>query len=954
MKALSIWKNDIKEILKSSYMTVAVIAIILIPLVYGGLYLAAFWDPYGSTDKLPVVVVNQDTGYTNDDGDSLQYGKDVVNSLKYNDDLGWVFEDDLSKAEEGLLNEGYYAMFIIPKDFSQTLNGVREGHLIQPIIQYIPNEKKNYIVSLINNKASGAIENSVSKSMSGVFTSVVFEQLEYLKDKINTGTEAVYLLEDGVSKLNMTVPKLQDGLEKVNDGTTVLEEKLGDASDGVTTLNDAVTSLNDKLPDLLDGTEKIYKGSETFNEKLGEAYDGTNSLGDALASYHDKLPEVQEATEALTEASGQINDSLDTLSDKSKDVTRAIETISNGLDELLEGITEASDGSEDLTEKFESIEAGINKLSYMQISPIIDSLSNLSFSDNTKKEEYDKSLHKLASTLEAIGVADGTNIKLEIEKPEFVKAVNSAKTSLLFAYNYDYYGFERKQYMADPTAEFNKAMGEVSGRVVAFEKDLNAVNVKMIPVIGYLTRARVQVDASYKGAVAINNPDIAGDMHTLLNTIDSTLNKLQAPTYSRASLLELIGGKVGVQAYSVSNKSLSTGLSESAVVGLDKLTDGSHELKKSMPKFEGAVTLLSKYSGYLNQNVEKLNAKVPDLEQGMALIDDNVLKLNSGVLKLNAASEKMLEGAEELNAKVPDLQTGVELIGEGTTKIEEGVVKLHSASGLLNEGVTTLNEKMPDLLDGVNALYDGTGNLASQLNTGSDLISDAVVVDGNAMSAYIANPVVVDTNAIYEVENYGTGFAPYFIALALWVGALTMFFIIPDKRKEGDSAKDYVFGKYFTYATVGIIQAIILSIVIIAIGLRPDSYVFYFMFNIMLSLVFIAIMQCLIYLFSDAGRLGATVFLLLQLTSCGGTFSVELVPPFFQKVSPFMPFTYAITGLREIISGVNASVLLKSSLILVIIQVFALIILYFGMNYKDKSQKNKSSKMEENLLPVTD
>ncbi|MGB3368974.1 MAG: YhgE/Pip family protein, partial [Acidaminobacteraceae bacterium] len=404
----------------------------------------------------------------------------------------------------------------------------------------------------------------------------------------------------------------------------------------------------------------------------------------------------------------------------------------------------------------------------------------------------------------------------------------------------------------------------------------------------------------------------------------------------------------------VSNNSLASGLSNDAVEGLDKITDGSHQLKKNMPKFEGAVTLLSKYSGYLNQNVEKLNEKVPDLEQGMALIDDNVVKLNSGVLKLHGASEKMLEGAKELNEKVPDLQIGIELIGEGSSKIEDGIIKLHSASGTLNDGVATLNSKMPDLIDGVNAIYDGTGTLASQLSEGSDKIADAVVVDGNAMSAYIANPVVVESNAIFGVENYGTGFSPYFIALALWVGALTMFFIIPDTRKEGDSARDYIFGKYFTYATVGIIQAVILSIVILAIGLKPTNYIIYFMFNIMLSLVFIAIMQCLIYLFADAGRLGATIFLLLQLTSSGGTFSVELVPMFFQKVSPFMPFTYAVNGLREIISGINNAVLFKSTFVLVMIQVLALLALYFGINYKDKLEKIKANKSEENLSPATD
>ncbi|MGB3368480.1 MAG: YhgE/Pip family protein, partial [Acidaminobacteraceae bacterium] len=530
MKALSIWKNDIKEILKSSYMTVAVIAIILIPLVYGGLYLAAFWDPYGSTDQLPVVVVNQDTGYINDDNVSLNYGKDVANSLRYNDDLGWVFEEDIEKAKDGLINEGYYAMFIIPEDFSKTLDGLRNGKLVQPVIQYIPNEKKNYIVSLINKKASGAIENSVSKSLSGVFTSVVFEQLEYLKDKINTGSEAVYLLEAGVSKLNTSVPKLQYGLEKVNDGTSILEEKLGDASDGVTTLNDAVTTLNEKIPALLDGTEKIYKGSETFNEKLGEAYDGTNSLGDALASYHDKLPAVQDATQSLSEASGQIDESLEKLSDKSKDVKIAVEAITSGLDELLEGLKTASSGSDELTEKYTSIESGFFKLANMQI-------------DSTKAN---------LSQLKALGY------------PPLTANVDKALVSLDALNSFDYYEFERRQYISDPTKELNLAYAEINTLLGKFGVDMSSVSSDLNVVIAGLKAQRSGVKTAQDATD--DKATIIAYQNTLI-TLDETITKLEAQTNpalasaSLASLKELIYGKASIQAYGVSNNSLASGLS---------------------------------------------------------------------------------------------------------------------------------------------------------------------------------------------------------------------------------------------------------------------------------------------------------------------------------------------------------------------------------------------------------
>ncbi len=60
------------------------------------------------------------------------------------------------------------------------------------------------------------------------------------------------------------------------------------------------------------------------------------------------------------------------------------------------------------------------------------------------------------------------------------------------------------------------------------------------------------------------------------------------------------------------------------------------------------------------------------------------------------------------------------------------------------------------------------------------------------------------------------------------------------------------------------------------------------------------------------------VFLMLQLTSAGGTFLVELVPRFFQVLNPLLPMSYGVLGLREIVSGANPEVFPTSVLVLAV------------------------------------
>ena len=145
-----------------------------------------------------------------------------------------------------------------------------------------------------------------------------------------------------------------------------------------------------------------------------------------------------------------------------------------------------------------------------------------------------------------------------------------------------------------------------------------------------------------------------------------------------------------------------------------------------------------------------------------------------------------------------------------------------------------------------------------------------------------------------------------------------MFFFISDNVDNdiNASAKAVVACKYLSYGYIGVLQAVLVSIVILLLGLKPQNYVTYFLFNIFMSYVFIAIIQCLVFLLGQAGRLLSIVLLILQLTSCAGTFPIEVVPKFFKVLKPFMPFTYCVSGLREIIAGTDYTVLFKDVLVL--------------------------------------
>ena len=62
-----------------------------------------------------------------------------------------------------------------------------------------------------------------------------------------------------------------------------------------------------------------------------------------------------------------------------------------------------------------------------------------------------------------------------------------------------------------------------------------------------------------------------------------------------------------------------------------------------------------------------------------------------------------------------------------------------------------------------------------------------------------------------------------------------------------------------------------------------------------------SIIQFLIRNFGDIGKFLALIVLVLQLAAAGGTFPIETIDKGFQAISPYLPMTYSIKLLREIL-----------------------------------------------------
>ncbi len=137
--SLQIYKRDIHNILTNWVVAVIIGGLIFLPSLYAWLNIYASMDPYAHTANMKIAVVNEDTG-TTVRGENVNVGNEVVNNLKTNKNFSWIFSSH-EQAIDQLQNGDYFAVIIVPNDFSQKLTSILSNQPTKARIDYYVNEK---------------------------------------------------------------------------------------------------------------------------------------------------------------------------------------------------------------------------------------------------------------------------------------------------------------------------------------------------------------------------------------------------------------------------------------------------------------------------------------------------------------------------------------------------------------------------------------------------------------------------------------------------------------------------------------------------------------------------------------------------------------------------------------------------------------------------------------------
>ncbi|PGZ50295.1 phage infection protein [Bacillus anthracis] len=876
MKGNQLLRKEFTQIIKSKKILIPIIAVLFVPILYAGMFLWAFWDPYKQLDDLPVAVVNLDKGAVFD-GKPIEVGKGLVDNLKDNTSFKWEFVSE-KEAKKGMEGRKYYMLVRIPDDFSSNATTLLKDDPKPLNLEYIPNESLNFLSSQIGGTAIEKIKGEVASTLTKTYAEKMFDSIQDVSKGLADGAEGANKLHDGSSELHDGSSKVTDGLHtlqgksgEIQTGVGKLFDGSGKVTNGLNTLNSKTGEMQIGIGKLVDGSGKVTNGLNTLNSKtsemqtgIGKLQDGSQKVTAGLNTLNGKTGEMQTGIGKLQDGSKKVTAGLNTLVSRSGELKTGTTDLSNGMEQLVGGQSQLEGASQKIEKGLEDLDRAVK-----------NSAADL-------KEMQSKGPSILNTVNEKIdGAGANVNQLNELTQSTAGDAKNAAQDVANLQKQIESLPKEYQEQLQPFITSAVTSTATVQQKAAGVAGGTNKLNEEVKQLKGEINQ---------KTSDSQNKLPSTEKMDTLAGSIEKLVGAQKGFVESSQEFgKKLNAAKEGANKFKNESGQLIDAINQLAD-GSGQVTGGLGTLSVGANQMAGGVNQLADGSSQVTGGLGALSAGANQMAGGVNKLADGSSQVTGGLGTLSAGANQMAGGVNQLASGSGQVTTGLGALSTGSTQLIDGVNKLADGSGKVTDGLVKVN--------------DGSGELAEKLGEGAEKTSEVKGTDKTY--DMFASPVKVKTEKMAEVPNYGTGFTPYFLSLGLFVGALLLSIVYPLRDTVGvpKSGFSWFISKFGVLLAVGIIQAVVADIILLfGLGVEVQSIPYFILFSIVTSLAFIALIQCLVTAFGDAGRFIAIITLIIQLTTSAGTFPLELIPKFLQPFNAWLPMTYSVSGLKAVVSS---------------------------------------------------
>lgn len=280
---LRIFFTDVNSIARHFFAAVIVVAICIIPALYAWFNIYANHDPYGNTGNISVAVASEDAGYN-----GVNKGEDILDSLRENTGINWVFPENADAAIDGVKSGKYYAAVVIGENFSRNMYDLKSAlsdgaHSIT----YYENGKKNAVANKITETAAETVKQNVQTE----YLRVLFETVLTGTDEFGESVDSAQTLDALLGQL----AQLSSSLRSYADATGSFVSDSSSLSYVLSGVGGSASGISEQL--------KNSTGIDSVQAAISSAQSSVSALGEGVDA---KLAEIVTALDKASEAIGQL------------------------------------------------------------------------------------------------------------------------------------------------------------------------------------------------------------------------------------------------------------------------------------------------------------------------------------------------------------------------------------------------------------------------------------------------------------------------------------------------------------------------------------------------------------------------------------------------------------------------------------------------------------------------
>ena len=407
-------------------------------------------------------------------------------------------------------------------------------------------------------------------------------------------------------------------------------------------------------------------------------------------------------------------------------------------------------------------------------------------------------------------------------------------------------------------------MGAMDSGSIFLSQSAAKVNTAIGGAAGSVTEAQGRVD----GAIAQGNAMVSASQ-AVVAQMEALVAQMDDNDPNKASL------EKAIERLKQSNTNASRSLSE--------LSDMSADMGR-------VAESVSSASDSVNTAVQTTISNA-DSYRG-TLSSDTFPAINAGVGNLNVAVGNLAAAASAQRVLVDQ---AISLTGQLSETLATARSALDQTDGVLADLQTSIDTVKTDLV----ALKTSTAI--------TDFFGDGTTIDAEKVASFMQSPTEVKTEYLFPLNAYGSGMAPLFINMSLWIGVFMLMVImrieVDDEGIENLTAAQRYIARYLFFGGMVSLQAIVCCVGCLAIGVQCESVALFLLTAVLASLTYLAIQLTLSTTLQHIGKGICVILIFVQIPGATGLYPIEMTSPFFQFIYPFFPFTYGINALRETIAG---------------------------------------------------